>query len=184
MRLPRLPFIIAICAAVSSFVVAEEAKNETLKAGEFTFSYGKPWVRQAVTSSMRAGQLTFKQSDENLKNVDVVFFYFGPGGAGGIQANIDRWKGQFVGEAETNTEKKTVNDREIVYFTGNGTFEDSMGGPFSGNRVKRENYSVLAAILPSDNGPVFLKMTGPADSVAAAKADFTTLAESALKGDQ
>ena len=164
--------------SISAFSGAQD--KEPIKAGEFSFTYGEPWIRQAVTSSMRAGQLTYKQADEKLQNVDVVFFYFGTGGAGGIQANIDRWAGQFVGEAKTNTEKKTVNEREIVYFTGNGTFEESMGGPFSGNRVKKENHSVLAAILPSDNGPVFLKMTGPADAVEAARASFEKLAESAL----
>ncbi|MDF1753957.1 MAG: hypothetical protein P1U89_14335 [Verrucomicrobiales bacterium] len=179
MRSATLSILTIAIAGVTLFCGAEE--KAPIKAGEFTFSYNDSWVRQAVTSSMRAGQLTYKQSDEKLKNVDVVFFYFGPGGAGGVQANIDRWAGQFVGEAETNTEKKTVNNREIVYFTGNGTFEDSMGGPFSGNKVQKENYSVLAAILPSDNGPVFLKMTGPAESVAAAKEAFIELAEGALK---
>lgn len=162
---------------------AEEAKSETLKAGEFTFTFGKPWVRQAVTSSMRAGQLTYKQADDSLKNVDVIFFYFGPGGAGGIKANIDRWAGQFQGGAETNTETKEVNGREIVYFTGKGSFQDSVGGPFSGNTVTKDNYKVQAAILPSDNGPVFLKMTGPAASVEATKEDFIKLAESALKSE-
>ncbi|MDF1815462.1 MAG: hypothetical protein P1V20_24900 [Verrucomicrobiales bacterium] len=184
MRSTVSTLIIAAVAGISLFAVAEEAKNEPIKAGEFSFSYAAPWIRQAVTSSMRAGQLTYKQSDENLKNVDVVFFYFGPGGAGGIDANIERWKGQFVGDAETNTEKKTVNGREIVYFTGKGTFEDSMGGPFSGNRVQRKDYSVLAAILPSDGGPAFLKMTGPTAAVEAAREDFIKLAESGLKGKE
>ena len=169
----------ALAGGLASFTSAEE--NEPIKAGEFTFSFGKPWVRQQVTSSMRAGQLTYKQADEKLKNVDVVLYYFGPGGAGGIDANIERWAGQFVGTPETKTEKKEVEGREIVYFTGKGTYAESMGGPFSGNKVNKENYTMLAAILPSDGGPVFLKMTGPDASVAAAKEDFIKFAESALK---
>lgn len=171
--------LIAALGGLTFFSSAEE--SEPIKAGEFTFSYTKPWVRQQVTSSMRAGQLTYKQSDEKLKNVDVVIYYFGPGGAGGIDANIERWAGQFVGTAETKTDKKEVEGSEIVYFTGKGTFAESMGGPFSGNKVNKPNYTMLAAILPSEKGPVFLKMTGPDASVAAAKEEFIKFAESALK---
>ncbi len=174
-------FIAALFLGITSLSNAQDTKNEPVKAGEFSFTYAAPWIRQAVTSSMRAGHLTYKQTDDKLKNVDVIFFYFGPGGAGGIQANIDRWAGQFVGEAETKTDKKTVNGREIIYFTGKGTFNESMGGPFSGQSTPRDGYTVLAAILPSDNGPVFLKMSGPNDSVAAAKDAFIALAESPLK---
>lgn len=174
-------FVFSLLTAFSFLALAPAQESEPIKAGEFTFTYDKPWVRQAVTSSMRAGQLTFKQSDEKLENVDVVFFYFGPGGAGGVQANIDRWAGQFVGDAKTGTDKKEVNGREIIYFNGKGTFQDSVGGPFSGNRVDRPNYAVLAAILPSDQGPVFLKMTGPEASVEAARDAFYKVAESALQ---
>ena len=172
--------LITVFGGVFSFFSFAEEK-EPITAGEFSFSYDKPWVRQQVTSSMRAGQLTYTQENEKLKNVDVVIYYFGPGGAGGIDANIDRWAGQFVGGAETKTEKKEVEGHEIVYFTGKGTFAESMGGPFSGNKVNKPNYTMLAAILPSDKGPVFLKMTGPDDSVSAAKESFIKFAESALK---
>jgi hypothetical protein len=173
-------FIVAVLVGITSLSNAQDNQNEPIKAGEFTFSYAAPWIRQAVTSSMRAGQLTYKQADEKIKNVDVIFFHFGPGGAGGIQANIDRWAAQFVGEAETKTEEKTVNDRKIIYFTGKGTYQESMGGPFAGQSTPREGYTVLAAILPSEGGPVFLKMAGPNESIAAAKDAFTALAEGAL----
>ena len=181
MRSTIITLLVATFCGVSFFLNAQEKALEPITAGEFSFSYDKPWIRQAVTSRMRAGQLTYKQSDEKLKNVDVVIFYFGAGPAGGIEANLKRWAGQFTGGAETKTEKKKVNDREIIYFTGKGTFQDSVGGPFSGKTVERPNHTMLAAILPSEKGPVFLKMTGPNDSVAAAKDAFVAFAESPLK---
>ena len=174
--------ISAVGAAVCSiFSHSQAQENEPVKAGEFSFTYEKPWVRQAVTSRLRAAQLIYKQSDEKLKNVEVVVSYFGARGGGGVEANIERWKGQFSGEAETKTEKKKVNGREIIYFTGKGTFQESVGGPFSGNKTARPDYTMLAAILPSQQGPVFLKMTGPHESVAAAKDAFIQFAESALQ---
>ncbi len=175
-----LPLLLV--AGIVAQSVASGQDEGVIQAGEFSFSYDKPWIRQAVSSSMRAGQLVFRQSDENLEDVELVFFYFGPGGAGGIDANIDRWAGQFKGEAETKTEKKEVNGREIIYFTGKGNFQESMGGPFSGNTVDRPGYMMLAAILPGEKGgPAFLKMTGPEASMLAAREAFVRVAESALQ---
>ena len=85
---------------------AQDEKKEALTAGEFTFQFGKPWERQQVTSSMRAGQLKFVQEGEGLESVEAVVYYFGPGGAGGVKANIDRWIGQFEGAPSVEQEVK------------------------------------------------------------------------------
>ena len=153
-------------------------EKETLKVREFTFKFGDPWIRQQVTSSMRAGQLTYDHEDEKLKDVDVVLYYFGQGGGGGIQANIDRWIGQFDGTPESKVEEKEMGDRKVTFLTAKGTFMESSGGPFSGNKTPRENYTMLAAILPSPQGAVFLKLTGPNDSVEAMKKEFEKFAGS------
>ncbi|MEM1441359.1 MAG: hypothetical protein AAGF67_03390, partial [Verrucomicrobiota bacterium] len=75
---------------------AEE--KDSLIVSEFTFKFGEPWIRQQVTSPMRAGQLTYDH--EELDDVDVILYYFGEGQGGGTQANIDRWVGQFEGTPE------------------------------------------------------------------------------------
>ncbi len=162
--------------ALPSFTQAEEA--DTLAVSEFTFKYGKPWIRQQVTSSMRAGQLTYDHEDEKLEDVDLVIYFFGQGQGGGIQANLDRWIGQFQGTPESKIEEKEMGGRKVSFLTARGTFMDSMGGPFSGNKTPKENYMMLAAILPSDQGAVFLKLTGPQASVEAMKAEFEKFAAS------
>ncbi len=144
---------------------AEEAGS--LKVSEFTFSFAKPWVQQQVTSSMRAGQFLYDHEDEGLTDVELVLFFFGAGGGGGTQANIDRWIGQFEGTPETKTEEKEMGDKKVTLLTAKGTYLESMGGPFSGNKTPKADYTMLAAILPSDQGDVFLKLTGPTKSVEA-----------------
>ena len=54
----------------STGLMADE--KDSIKVSEFTFKYGEPWIRQQVTSSMRAGQLTYDHKDEKLKDVDVA----------------------------------------------------------------------------------------------------------------
>ncbi len=155
--------------------------KETVNVSEFTFEFGSPWVKQQVTSQMRAAQLTYDHEDEKLKDVDLIFFYFGESNGGGTDANINRWVGQFQGEPEKKLETKKLGDKEVTFLTATGTYLESSGGPFSGNKTAREKYTMLAAILPSDKGWVFLKLTGPADSVAAMKEAFTAVAESPFK---
>ncbi|PYJ04416.1 MAG: hypothetical protein DME25_09995, partial [Verrucomicrobia bacterium] len=66
----------------------------TFKAGEFTFARPADWQWIDTTSSMRKAQLKITDT-EHKESADDMFFHFGAGGGGGIQANIDRWLGQF-----------------------------------------------------------------------------------------
>lgn len=164
-----------LIASFFAFDLKAEDKD-TLIVSEFTFEFGEPWIRQQVMSPMRAGQLTYDH--ETLDDVDVILYYFGEGQGGGTQANIDRWIGQFEGTPESETVEEEVGDRKITLLTAKGTYMESMGGPFSGNKTAMPNYTMLAAILPSDKGAVFLKLTGPDASVEAMKDAFIELAKS------
>ena len=167
-----------LAASLSIPATAQDAKKETLNAGEFVFKYGKPWVRKQATSSMRAGQLTYEQKSEYLENVDLVIYYFGQGQGGGVEANINRWVAQFTGQPEKTIEKKKLGNREVTFLTAKGTYQESSGGPFSGKKTDRPGYMMLAAILPSSKGAVFLKLTGPQKSVEAMKKAFDQFAAS------
>lgn len=165
--------------ACLSIAHAQDAKTDTdtLVAGEYTFEFSEPWVSQQPTSSMRAGELVYG-SEEGAPV--VVFFHFA-GGGGGIQANIDRWIGQFEGTPEVSQTKEDIEGTTVHLLDASGTFMETMGGgPFSGPKKAMEDYKMLAAILESDRGPVFLKVTGPSDKVAEMKEAFTALVKSAL----
>jgi hypothetical protein len=166
----------ALLLTPSTPLRAEEA--DSLKVSEFIFTFSKPWVRQQVVSAMRAGQFTYDHEDENLADVELVIFFFGAGQGGGTQANIDRWVGQFEGTPESKTEEKEMGGKKVILLTAKGTYLESMGGPFSGNKTPKADYTMLAAILPSDQGDVFLKLTGPTKSVEAMGDAFLKFTES------
>lgn len=155
----------------------DDAAGDTLLAGEFTFKYGKPWERMEVKSSMRAGQLKYDHEGD-LQDPEVVFYYFGPGQGGGIKANMDRWIGQFEGEAKS--EQKTIEQggRKIHFLEAKGTYLESSGGPFAGKKTARPDYMLLGAILESPEGAVFLKLFGEEKAVEKLKEDFKKLATS------
>ncbi len=92
--------------------------------------------------------------------------------SGGIDANIDRWIGQFDGakKEEAKIEKMDVAGATVHMVDIAGTFKDSMGGgPFApGPMKKRENYRMIGAIVETKNdGLIFIKMTGPKTTVEA-----------------
>lgn len=173
---------LAVLSAAMFPAAAQEKATDSLTAGEFTFHYGKPWERQQVVSPMRAGQLKYVQEGEGLEPVEAVIYFFGPGGAGGVEANIQRWIGQFEGTPSVEQEEKEIDGKKVHFLYAKGTYLESMGGPFSGKSAPKAGSMMLGAILESDKGAVFLKMTGPEKSVEAAKEAFIALARSPFGG--
>jgi hypothetical protein len=107
-------------------------------------------------------------------------------GAGGtVQANIDRWYGQFTQPDGSETKTKATTKKlelagcKVTLVDIPGTYKDSPGGPFAGGRaVERPDYRMLAAIVETpDRGNYFLKFYGPAKTVAAHADGFRTMVE-------
>ena len=152
----------------------------TFKVGEFTFSRPAKWEWVETTSSMRKAQL--KVSDPAFKTgADVVFFQFGPGGAGGAQANVDRWLRQFEEPREKinpKVEEVTVGKTKVTYVQAEGTYKSGMpGGPLT----PMPDYALMGAIIEAVEGNIFVRMTGPKGLVKESRGDFKKMIESGLK---
>lgn len=108
------------------------------------------------------------------------------GAGGAVQANIDRWIGQFVQpdgsetKDKTKVEKKEIAGQEVHLVDITGTFEDKPGGPFApGRAVQRPDYRMLAAIIVTkDAGSYFVKFYGPKKTVSENEARFKQLIDS------
>jgi hypothetical protein len=107
------------------------------------------------------------------------------GAGGSVQANIDRWCGQFSqpdGSAtkdKTSTKKLNVGGCAVTLVDIPGTYKDMPGGPFAGGQaVERPNYRMLAAIVEvPERGSSFLKFYGPAATVSANADGFRKMVE-------
>ena len=108
-------------------------------------------------------------------------------GAGGtVEANIDRWYGQFTQpdgsetKAKATTKKLELAGCRVTLVDIPGTYKDAPGGPFAGGAtVDRPDYRMLAAIIetPDRRGNYFIKFYGPAKTVAAHADGFRTMVE-------
>jgi hypothetical protein len=167
--------LLLLCSLIS--VRAADEAPATFKVGEFSFTRPSAWEWVDTTSAMRKAQL--KVSDAGKKeSADIIFFYFGPGSGGGTKANVDRWLGQFPEGKNSKTEETTVNGNKITYVQTEGTFQSGMPG---GPRTPLPNQMLQGAILESDQGSVFVKMTGTAELVKSSKAAFRKMVETARK---
>ena len=168
----------SLCAAMNCLHAAEAPA--TFKVSEFTFTRPAGWAWVESASPMRKAEL--KVVDEKTKTkAEVVFYHFGQGAAGGTQANVDRWLGQFAeprDKINAKTEDSTVGKHKVTYVSAEGTYKSGMPG---GAQTPMPNYALLGAIIEASEGSVFVKMTGPKELTKSATADFKKLVEGALK---
>ena len=105
---------------------------------------------------------------------------------GGVQANVDRWIGQFElpgggdPKEKAKTGKQTINGLAVTTIDLLGTYKG--GGVAMGQAsAPKTGYRLLGAIVEGPSGPgseVFFKMTGPVKTMAAAEKEFQTLLKS------
>ena len=105
-------------------------------------------------------------------------------GAGGdVAANIQRWKGQFVGgdPAKQKVEEMKLGDWKVHLVDVSGSYaERTGGGPFAGGKVvNRKDYAMAGAILVHPEGrKYFLKLIGPGKVVKANREAFVKMIKS------
>ncbi len=150
--------VLASCAAVLP------AGAEEFTVAGLAFSTPKDFVSQKPASRMRKAQ--FQVGDGAVAG-EIVFFYFGAGGAGGVDANVKRWFGQFKEPLEAiapKTEKSKAGEVPVTFVSAQGTY---LSGPPRGPSVAKPGYALLGAIVEGKQGAIFVKFTGPKATVAA-----------------
>lgn len=128
------------------------------------------WVQETPTSSMRKAQYRLPRAAGDAEDAELAIFYF-EGSGGSVQANIDRWIGQFrkadgtpAGDIAKTTHRQsraipiTIVDVSGTYLAG--------GMSMPGNKSEKPGFRMLAAVAEAGSGPWFFKLTGPAKTVA------------------
>ena len=126
---------------------------------------------------MRAATYTIPLAAGDQGVAECVVNFFGPGQGGGVDANIERWRGQVQGSdgkpAAAKIDKRTGRVVPITIIDSSGTYT-GMGGPMAAGKPVSD-YRLLGAIVEGPGGSVFFKLTGPAKTVAAQQKNFEQL---------
>ncbi len=74
---------------------------------------------------------------------------------------------------------KEIGQYKVTMLDVSGTFSGGMGGPMMGGTPTPEkDYRMLAAVIETGQGPWFVKLTGPAKTVAKWQGTFDEFIDS------
>jgi hypothetical protein len=132
------------------------------------------WKSLPSASSMRKATYGIPHAAGDDADAELTVIQAG----GELQANIDRWAGQFEENPKPVRAERTLNGLKVIVVELQGTYK---GGGMGGADVKRPNSTMLAAIVMAPEMPYFFKMTGSRASVVAAKPEFEKLLQSMRK---
>ncbi len=127
---------------------------------------------------MRVATYQIPAAPGDQESAECAVYYFGQGQGGSVQANMDRWIGQFQGSKNAaKVEKRTVNGLKVTTVDVSGAYT-GMGGPRAPEGPPKQGYRLLGAIVEGPQGSVFFKFTGPAKTVGANQSGFEKMLSS------
>jgi hypothetical protein len=157
-------------------IVFSLALSLTAHAAGLTFTAPAGWKPVATSSSMRVAQYALPRATGDTADAELVVYYFG-GSGGTVEANIARWVGQMQqpdgrpSSAVMKRQSRTVNGMKVTLVDVPGTYIAEVT-PGSAERHNSPNFHLRAAVIETSNGPYFIKLTGPAKTIAASDKSF------------
>ncbi|MXW04540.1 MAG: hypothetical protein F4Z81_05665 [Gemmatimonadetes bacterium] len=135
--------------------------------------------------TMRMATYLIPKDAEDDEPGECAVFYFGRGQGGSVDLNLQRWREQFEtdtgGQPSLAERKSTINGLAVTTVSLAGTYLASMGPMFQSGAVKKPGYRMLGAIIEAPEGNVFVKLTGPENTVLSAESEFQAFLNSLRK---
>jgi hypothetical protein len=151
----------------ATLAVAQESPSKLkLAGGSLELTAPAAWQRKQPSTRIVEHEFAIGASEGD--KIDGRLTVMGAGG--GVQANIDRWYGQFTQPDGADTkqrakvEKIQAGGQEVHLVDISGTFRDQRGP--AAPAVERPKYRMLAAIIETKaGGDYFIKFYGPERTV-------------------
>ena len=139
-----------------------------------------PTWRAEAAQAMRAATYSVRAVPGDRARAECAIYFFGKDQGGSVEANLDRWKGQFTlasgSPAPARVATRTSQGLKITTLDTAGSFS-GLGGPMrpsaSGGAVP--GYRLLGAIVEGPGGNIFIKFTGPERTIGANQLQFEQL---------
>jgi hypothetical protein len=166
-------------AVVGTLSGADEPK-QTVDAGGLTFEAPPTWKSSPPESQMRRAQLKVQAVDGDDYPAELVVFAF-PGGAGTVDANIERWRKLFKDKdgnpPEAETKKVKGKNVEVTRVETSGHYYPAK---FPGRPAEpdRPDARLMGAIVIGDGASFFIRMVGPNKTMNKIRPEFDELLSS------
>jgi hypothetical protein len=129
------------------------------------------FVARPASSSMRLAEWSVPSTDGT--SAEVIVYYFGEGQGGSAEANIARWTSQFTGTdgAAVSPRVGTLDGTAFTTTVAEleGAYARSVG---MGGGTAEPDQALIAAVVETPRGNLFLQLFGDRTAVAEAREDF------------
>ena len=153
-----MPLLLLLCLA-------------SISAQSLTFDVPDGWRTRPAASSMRVAEFTLPRAATDKEDAELIVYFFG-GSGGSVQANIDRWISQVAqpdgrpsNQVAKTSATQTRSGLKVSLVDVSGTYVAEVT-PGSSERFNKPGFRLRAAVVETPRGPYFLKLTGPAGTVA------------------
>lgn len=139
------------------------------------------WLAETPSSSMRKAQYSLPSGEPDVTG-EVTLFHFGPGGGGGVEANLRRWAGQFQQPdgsdpmKKAETDQMQVGDLRVSTIEVDGRYVSAMPGAPAYNEA---DWRLFGAVVEGPGGPWFFKGVGPKAVIEQHRDGFLAMIRSA-----
>jgi hypothetical protein len=166
-------------AAQGSVPAPMSSRGEQAQDGTIQFDVPANWPQQPPANQMRVTQATIPGAGGPG---DLVVFYFGPGGGGGVEDNIQRWVAQMDPAPGSDPQPETfeANGFRVTWIDVSGTLKPSNMG--TGPATEQPNSRLFGAVVEGPGGPWFFKATGPDATLTAERDNFLKMLRSVRGG--
>lgn len=152
----------------------EETQTAALKTG-LQLTLPKAWKTADLASKFQLARWTVPPKEAKADPAEIGVYYFGTGGAGTVEANIDRWVGQFKGTTRKDAKIETLEKpMEITIVDLAGTYVAETR-PGSGERANKPDTRMLGAIVKTPKGTHYVKLVGPSATVGEWTKEFRSI---------
>ncbi len=173
---------VVLMAAGALWIQQATSSARAEAAGGLQWTAPADWTSKGSTR-MRAATYAIPAAAGDSEGGECAVYYFGPGQGGSVRANVRRWLGQFrtpeggpVDESARVTEKN-VGEIAVTWLEVSGTYLFKPAR-FAPKVTPKPGYRMLAAIAQGPAGPVFFKLTAPANTAGNAEAAFEKMLQS------
>jgi hypothetical protein len=155
----------------------DKDKGVVVKLGDLQSRSPADWVEEKPTSNLRLKQFKLPAVKEDKENAAVVIFFFGQGQGGTAKENIKRWKDQIVPpegktiDDVTEVEELKIGGAKATYFNSHGTYKFK-ARPADTEVTLKPKYRLINVMLDNEQGPYFIRLVGPEDTVEHYKKGF------------
>jgi hypothetical protein len=163
--------LILAFVALAPLSVGAQSKDLTLL--DYHATPPASWVPRTPSSSSRLAEFTLPPTAEGA--AEIVVYFFGPQQQPNVDANLARWKSQFSHPDGSPVAEQVTRDSSGVFPLVFGEYEGSYRrgiGAGSADSV-RAGQRLIAAIIPTPKGTMYIQLFGSAARVAAERDTFT-----------